>query len=266
MNRPALTVLLTLTLALFMGRTAISQVVMRPTPLPTVTAESEPWYLDGQPITYAGALYYPAGPAIFFNPSEMVRSGFYQGIPLYARTTIEPYSIVYVPLAGGRMQPYERPRSGELAGTSGSMPALVPTPPETDPAGGYVLQAQGPPSQTTQVIPMHVPSTSGTPSHLPPARSPHATGMAGRGGSPRLPTHTRIGGPPQGTNSIFIEFQNTRWYPTGPADLFDTSGLVLIDKYFGFDVWAPREGTEAILIPVTPGGTMAVTYTKGREQ
>ena len=34
------------------------------------TAESERWYLEGQPITYWGSVYYPAGAAVFFNPCE----------------------------------------------------------------------------------------------------------------------------------------------------------------------------------------------------
>ena len=46
----------------------------------------------------------PATPTIppvrrsFFNGNEMVRSGFYRGVPIYTRTTEEPYSKVFVPL------------------------------------------------------------------------------------------------------------------------------------------------------------------------
>ena len=71
--------------------------MLHPTPAPTVTAEEAPWYLNGEPITYAGNLYYPSGPQVYFNPNEMVRSGFYDGIPLYTRTTIEPFDPAVPP-------------------------------------------------------------------------------------------------------------------------------------------------------------------------
>src|SRR5688500_13015770 len=83
-----------------------TQGLSQPTAAPVVTAEAESWYVDREPIIFAGNLYYPAGAQVFFNPNEMVRSGFYFGVPLYTRTTIEPYSLVYVPVAGGRMQAY----------------------------------------------------------------------------------------------------------------------------------------------------------------
>jgi hypothetical protein len=102
---------------------ASAQMTMRPADQPVVTAEQEHWYLDGEAIAYDGGLYYPAGPQVFFNPYEMVRSGIYRGIPLYARTTIEPYSVVFVPVARGLLQPYERRRRDQLAGTTGSAPS-----------------------------------------------------------------------------------------------------------------------------------------------
>ena len=70
--------------------------------------------------------YYPAGPRVHFMPFEMVRSGDFLGIPLYSRTTIEPYSVVFIPVGGGMMQPYERRREGELAGTVGSSAPSFP--------------------------------------------------------------------------------------------------------------------------------------------
>src|SRR4051794_3683844 len=93
---------------------------------PAVTAESEPWYVSGSPITFAGNFYYPAGPRVHFMPSEMVRSGDFLGVPIYSRTTIEPYSVIFIPIGGGMMQPYERRREGELAGTVGSSAPSFP--------------------------------------------------------------------------------------------------------------------------------------------
>lgn len=84
---------------------AFAQMNMQPTRPPLVTAENERWYQAGEPVMFAGNIYYPAGAATHFNANEMIRSGSYRGIPLYTRTTIEPYSVVFVPIAGGLMQP-----------------------------------------------------------------------------------------------------------------------------------------------------------------
>jgi hypothetical protein len=268
MNRRARNALLALFfLGLLVESRVSAQILIQPTPLPAVTAENEPWYLGGEPITYAGNLYYPAGAQIFFNSNEMVRSGFYMGIPLYARTTIEPYSVVYVPLAGGRMQPYERPRTGEIAGTSGSTPTTLPTPGSTVPPAGLAPQAAGPPSQTVTVVPIQVTglperSTGSLPG--PPAAAPEVVGTSGRTPSAPRPLHTRIGGRPQGTNAIFIEFQNIRWYPVGPARLIETAGMRRVGDYAGFDVWSSSEAI--VYVPVTKGSTLAVPYSRTRRE
>ena len=99
---------------------------VQPTPAPAVTAENEPWFVSRAPLLFGGTLYFPAGPQVHFNQNEMVRTGFYGAVPVYVRTTLEPRSVIFVPLSGGVMQPYERRRSGELAGTEGSRGAVVP--------------------------------------------------------------------------------------------------------------------------------------------
>ena len=76
-----------------------AQVHSRPTEPPIVTAENEQWYKLGEPLQVGGDLYYPAGPQVFFNGNTMVRTAHYNGVPLYADTTIEPYSVD--PRAGG---------------------------------------------------------------------------------------------------------------------------------------------------------------------
>ena len=96
---------------------AAAQVLTRPTDAPQVSAAGEAWYQLREPIQYAGELYYPAGAAVFFNGNSMVRTGHYNGVPLYADATRDPYSVVYVPIGRGQLQPYERLRRGDLAGT-----------------------------------------------------------------------------------------------------------------------------------------------------
>src|SRR5436190_24222179 len=86
--------------------TSWGQLNIRPASAPLVTAEGEAWFRAGEPFVYSGGLYYPSGALIHFLPNEMVRSGMYRGVPLYSRTTIQPFSVVFVPIAGGLMQPY----------------------------------------------------------------------------------------------------------------------------------------------------------------
>jgi hypothetical protein len=241
------------------------------TPLPTVTADNESWYVSGEPITHAGNVYLPAGAQIYFNANEMVRSGFYMGIPLYTRTTLEPYSVVFVPLAGGRMQPYERPRTGELTGTTGSIPSTLPAPSQTVPPAGLAPQAAGPPSQTTQLLEMQLPRPEVVaPTVAPPRASSETestTPVVGTGGrAPQYPMHTQIGGRPQGSNSIFVEFADRRWYPRGSPEPIDTSRLTRIGNLQGFDVWGDAADRSVIYIPVTWGSTLAVRYTSVRPE
>ena len=94
---------------------AHAQPSVQPAPAPLVTAETEHWYQTGEPLEYAGNLYYRAGAPLYFNGIEMVRTGYYKGVPLYSTSTptIEPSNIVFVPLSGGFVQPYERLARGK---------------------------------------------------------------------------------------------------------------------------------------------------------
>src|SRR4051812_35089591 len=98
--------------AVFGAVPASAQVQYRPTEPPIVSAENEQWFKQGEPMQIGGDVYYLAGARVFFNGNTMVRTGHYNGVPLYADTTLEPYSIVFVPIGRGIMQPYERPRRG----------------------------------------------------------------------------------------------------------------------------------------------------------
>ena len=235
---------------------ASGQVIVEPTAQPTVTADREPWYLNGEPISYAGNLYYPTGAQVYFNATEMVRSGFFMGVPLYARTTIEPYSVVYVPLDGGRLQPYQRPRTGELTGTAGSVPSTLPHPRATVPPRGLAAQAAGPPSQTTIEIPVQIPR----PYVILPTPPPltEVAGTAGRIAQPQPPL--RVGGAVPRRQAIFIDYEGRRWYASGPPRRLEATGLVRLPDYHGFEVWAKSQDPAEIQIPVTHGSDMAVTY------
>lgn len=122
-----------------------AQTVMRPEAPPDRVAGHEPWYRAGEPVIHRGQAYYPGGPQVFFNPTVMVLAGEFRGVPVYVDPTVETGSIVYVPIGGGIMQPYERLRVGELAGTSGSRTPSFP------PATATTLEPE--PAATVGVIP-----------------------------------------------------------------------------------------------------------------
>ena len=184
---------------------AAAQVTMRPTPAPLVTAEREAWYLKGDPISYGGQLYYPAGAQVYFNGNEMVQSGSFAGVPLFVRTTIEPGSLIYVPVGGGLLQPYERLRSGDLAGTVGSRTPSFPVALSPEPLPS-TAQAAGPPMAGTVVL------TREDPTPPPIEETPRPIATSGRAQPVQEPMHVRIGERPTGLNAIYIEFQGRRWF------------------------------------------------------
>jgi hypothetical protein len=236
-----------------------TQVTYRPTPEPIVTAENTWWYLEGEPITYAGSIYYPTGPNVYFNPHEMVRSGDYQGIPLYTRTTIEPYSLVYVPLPGRIMKPYERRRAGDLAGTVGSTTPSFPVIQSPDPRDlPAVGQAAAPP--------MHVAPTLGTYEPLPTAAPPPAAAEpASTAGviPPRGPLVSAR--KPEGLDGIFIDYRDRRWFITGPAVELQPGQFTRIGEYAGFPVYRKGDDQRTIYVAVSEAaGELLAQYSVRR--
>ena len=232
---------------------AISQMVMQPTPRPIVTADNEPWFHDGVPVMHAGNLYYPAGPRVGFNGNEMVRSGHFEGIPLYSRKTIEPYSVVFVPLAGGWMQPYERRRAGELADTVGSVAPSFPVVRAAEQAGMEfigMVQAPSPPSQVGEVVDRialaEVPSVG-----APPIGT---TGVAPEPPSGPLASARR----PQGLNGVYIEFGDKRYFADGPAVDFDAQAFTRVGEYYGFPVYERKGQEGTIYVPPLDGAPAVV--------
>src|SRR5437016_843395 len=105
-------------------RTEDARVV--PTPPPDITAATSDWQLINEPIVVAGDAYDPAGPNIFFNGWTMVKVGSFRGVPVYTDTTLEPSTVVLVPIGRGIMKRYERRRAGAIVGTAGSKPPALP--------------------------------------------------------------------------------------------------------------------------------------------
>lgn len=246
--------------AMLMSASAYAQATWQPARAPLVTAENTTWFQTGESILWNGDYYFPAGAAQGFNPYQMVRTGSYLGIPLYSDATLEPYSIVFVPLNGGRMQPYERRRTGLLAGTVGSRAPSLPT---TTSAEGFApvdIQAsvaQGPPdfapfydvSSVDQPVPLQRPAP--IPEAIIPAVGPAAVGTTG-GSAPARPVTTVL--PPTGANAIWVEYQGQRWYGTGKSIAYDASKLNAVGSYYGWTVYALKgDPSRTIYIPSIPG-------------
>ena len=241
------------------GPTAPFAQTIQSTPPPTVTAENETWFLARDPISLSGALYYPGGPQVFFNRYEMVRSGYYRGIQIYIKSTQEPFSIVFVPVAGGLMQPYERRRSGDLAGTVGStmpsFPGVVPTDQQTV-ASGFtegISQAAGPPTGGGLVGS----SYPGTASMIGVNQAPASPDVGTAGGVPdRKVGSLASAQEPAGLNGVFVQYDGRRWFSSGPAIPLNAGRLTRIGEHQGFPVYADR---------AKPGATIYIAVAKADE-
>ena len=228
---------------------------------PTITAESETWYLSGEPVSLNGGVYYPAGAVIHFVRNEMVRTGIVGNTPVYARTTQEPGSIIYVPLAGGLMRPYERRRSGELAGTSGSSaPSFVVILRASEGADTIAagLQAPAPPTGapvpvgTGGVAPAAAPVSTAAPA-APAVPAPVGTSGLMQVSSRPVPTRIETAQRPVGLNNVFIEFQNARWFAAGPAVEFSSSRFTRVGEHRGFPVYQESGRTGTIYLSLLDG-------------
>lgn len=245
--------------ALLLPAAARAQMTLRPADRPLVTAEQEGWYLRGEAITYDGSFYFPAGPEVYFNPFEMVRSGYYRGIPLYARTTIEPYSIVFVPLAGGLMQPYERRRAGEVAATVGSFAPSFPVQRDLEVPGDFMAEAPAPAMATDRFYALRPGEGMGhwhvRHHHEPAPEEPPATGEL-------QPLRSAL--QPHGLNAFYIDYDNARWFNSGRAVIPDPASLTRAGTYEGFDVFTSRDaGPDTIYVPVSHTAEALMTpYTR----
>ena len=241
------------------------QLLDRPTPMPTATADNEPWFVDRIPLLFGGNLYFPAGPRVHFNQNEMVRTGIYGSIPLYVRTTLEPRSVIFVPLSGGLMQPYERRRSGELAGTEGSYAPSFPVQNPAEQTGRVEpLRAPGPPiGFSSPVSSMMGDTRPVTGDDISVAAPAHENLAATTGTFPG--GRVRIGGKPEGLNNVFIDYGNERWFNSGPAVPLDLTSLQKIGTYHGLAVYASTSRPATIYVPVSRDVTsLVVPYSIAR--
>jgi len=228
---------------LLLSAPALAQVNSRPTDPPIVTAENESWYRLGEPLTFAGTFYYQAGAVTFFNGNVMVRTGHYNGIPLYQDTTIEPYSIVFVPIGRGQMQPYERLRDGELAGTSGSRPPSFPG----SLGSGYNVLPGAPGAPTNSPLPIGAIGV-----YTPDSGVAPTTGVT-PDPVPEVQPESRLRpGKPFRYDSISVQFNGAKWVMAGPSVAALPADARQIAEYMGSPVYAaPGREQQLIYLPIT---------------
>ena len=244
--RQMIVVVAVLSAAVFTAVPAAAQIQSRPTDPPIVTADNDSWFQRGDPVQFAGELYYPAVAAVFFNGNSMVRSGQYNGVPLYTDTTIEPFSIVYVPVSRGLLQPYEKPRRGALAGTTGSRTPSFPgrLTPESAPV------RPGPIATSTASVPAAArDSRSGIPGAVGTSGIAAAVPATPRAVAPMVTLRR-----PSSNDGVWVDFGGEKWVSAGPAIPFAASAFVQVGEHAGFAVFARRElQEEMIYLPTRPG-------------
>lgn len=229
---------------------AAAQVYRHETPPPAVTAASAPWQSAGEPIFHAGNFYYPAGATVFFDGKIMVRTGAYEGVPLYADVTLEPFSIVFVPIGGTLMQPYERRREGELAGTIGSRTPSFPIERDAE-ANSSVDRFDSLYPRISGLMPPVGSRASARRDDTSPRRATADEAFEPVGAvmiAPRAMAPSRVNygngmlNPPTAENGLWISFENARWFSAGTAVVFEAGRFEPAGSYNGFPVYRERGG------------------------
>jgi hypothetical protein len=218
---------------------------------------------------------------VFFNGNAMVRTGYYNGVPLYADTTVEPYSVILVPVGRGVMQPYERRRRGDLAGTTGSrapsfpvdvtrttastpQAAVAPTAPPA-PVGaigvvtpGVVADRDGPPRAPSTGPPVTSPVAARTLAvREPPVRE--AVGTSGILPAPRRATAAPLVSlrRPDNNDGVWIRYAGSKWVSTGAAVPFTTTEFRYVGEYATSPVFAHRTQQDVVYLPTSRAGYVA---------
>lgn len=243
---------------------AWAQMQTRPTDAPTASAAGESWYRLREPLSFSGELYYPAGAAVFFNGNVMVRTGHYNGVPLYVDATLEPYSVVYVPIGRGQLQPYERPRRGALAGTAGSRPssfptALLPQAPGVPQAGVRpapaafaalpltpgAISVYSPETTAWPVAPSVVAVPATAAARVEPVAAPAAAVPPPSGAISTVV-------PPRSNAGIWVRFDGAQWTSGGRA-LPRTASLEQVGTIGTVPVYRDRAVPDVIYLPTREG-------------
>ena len=201
---------------------------------PEVTAAAADWQLNSQSIIVSSTIFQPTRATRMFDGQVMVQVGVYQGVPVYADVTLEPNSVLYVPVARNQLRVYERRRDHELAATTGSQTPSLPV------QNSARARAEERVVGTTGSI---VPAGVGSGNAIPhPPRSVMET----------------IQRPRHGMNGVWLDFVGVRWYNSGVSASYSADRFSKVGEYRGFPVYVETAGNkDTIWVQVTKGGPLA---------
>lgn len=221
-----------LTLAVLLPRPAAVEALQFRTPAPEVTAAGAVWQTNDEPIVVSGLLYVPTREMRMFDGQVMTQIDVYQRVPIYADTTREPFTIVYVPVSRDRMRAYERaPMS--------SFP--VPSGRGATPAAPVVIVA---PAEQPRAV-----GTTGTIVTTP--SRPTTAARSRRTIAESIPRA-------RDTSGIWVEYNGARWYSNGAAAPYSPEQFTKIGEYRGFPVYRDRTtNSSQVWIEVVEGGPLA---------
>lgn len=249
-----------LSIVLLLPGAGSAQVLSRPTPSPSVNATSAVWQGRGEPIFHAGNYYYPTGASVFFDGHVMVPAGSYDGVPIYVDTTVEPHSLILVPIGRNLMRPYERRRSRDLAGTAGSRTPSFPV----DPSGELPWWHQQASAAARMRLPVARVVTEIEPADrapiAPPAPEPplEPPDLVVRLDVVRASQSIESAVSTAGDQGVWIEFEGSRWFSSGPAADYDAGRFLPAGSYRGFDVYRDEDlGDDIIFVRIFSGGAVA---------
>jgi len=261
----ACTIGVVLSLAVLFPKVSNAQAYAFGSPTPEVTAGTADWQARSEPIIVAGLVYFPTRAFRIFDPSVMVQSSVYQGVPVYADVTMQPFSVVYVPVTRSNMRAYERKREGELAGTVGSRTPSFPVEIASDTVrestdraarAATIAAATGTSGTagavgTTGVLVAPQPAPTVGTAAAPDRSRPQRTIVQ------MIPTPARAA-----TNGVWLQFDGARWYADGAAVPFSLDRFEPIGDYRGFPVYREKNGSaKAIWVSVIKDGPVA-PYTR----
>ena len=245
-----------LSVVVLLPKVGSAQVSTFRTPAPEVNAANASWQVNSEPIMVGGLIFYPTREYRPFDGQVMAQVGVYEGVPIFADTTVEPWSLVYVPSGRERMRTFERARTGELAGTSGSRSASFATMPSN--AGEAVTLATpvnpGPPSIATE----RPVATAGSIVARPPDTNTTVANIPERSRVTRARLETIPRPIATGSGGVWLDFNGARWYSAGSAVPYVADRFTPVGEYRGFMVYRANGGNrDRIWVAVVPDGPVA---------
>ena len=231
-----------LTVAVLLPNVGSAQVYQFRTPPPDVSAAAAAWQINSEPVMVGGLTYYPTRGFRVFDGQVMAQAGMFEGVPVYADMTIEPYSELYVPLGNGRMRVYERRRERELAGTTGSHVPTFPVASPSVPPSDRLVDTEGAVGTGGSSVPRAVSDSATLSIRTRPRRTSIITAVP----------HTN------NASGVWLNFDGARWYSNGPAVSFSPDRFEPMGEYHGFPVYRDKiSGSDEIWVSVVQDGPLA---------